>query len=116
MTHKQGQCILVCGGRDYDNMGKVREVLDELNPSLVIHGAARGADQLAQHWCDYNHVDFLQFPADWKRHGKAAGPLRNAKMLRYGKPGLVVAFPGGRGTANMVKLALEADVPVLVIE
>lgn len=108
----QFRTVLVCGGRNYDNMGKVTEVLNEIQPWLVIHGAARGADQLAQQWCDYNFVGFLQFPANWKKHGKAAGPKRNAKMLKYGKPDLVVAFPGGKGTANMVKLAGEAGVPV----
>ena len=56
------------------------------------------------------------FPADWIRHGRAAGPIRNEQMLREGCPDLVVAFhddPGlGRGTADMVRRALAAGVPV----
>lgn len=44
--------------------------------------------------------------------GKAAGPIRNQRMLDDGKPDRVLAFPGGRGTANMVKLAKAAGVPV----
>lgn len=50
--------------------------------------------------------------ADWKKHGKAAGPIRNGIMLRDGKPDMVVAFPGGRGTANMVDQARLADLIV----
>jgi hypothetical protein len=43
------------------------------------------------------------------------GPIRNKPMLEEGKPDLVVAFPSGRGTANMMKQAREAGVPVRVI-
>lgn len=106
------KCVLVCGGRDYDNMGKVSEVLDEEAPDMIIHGAARGADHLAQHYANYHSLPFMQYPAEWTKHGSAAGPIRNAKMLKYGKPDLVVAFPGGRGTRNMVNLARKAGVPV----
>ena len=55
----------------------------------------------------------LAFPAEWKKHGKAAGPIRNRKMLQDGKPDLVLAFPGGRGTANMVELATDAGIRVM---
>ena len=52
-----------------------------------------------------NGVVVEEFKADWDKFGRAAGPIRNAQMLREGKPDLVVAFPGGRGTANMVAQA-----------
>lgn len=54
-------------------------------------------------------------PADWKRHGRAAGPIRNQKMLEE-KPEMVVAFPGGKGTADMVKKAGQAGIEVFVVE
>jgi hypothetical protein len=55
------------------------------------------------------------FPADWEKYGKAAGPIRNQQILVEGKPDLVVAFQGGRGTANMVSRAQQAGVPVVEI-
>ena len=79
----------------------------------LIHGAARGADSLAAAWARSRGIPALAFPADWKQDGKAAGFIRNARMLRDGRPELVVAFPGGNGTAHMVKLARSAGVTVL---
>ena len=57
----------------------------------------------------------LAYPANWKKHGRAAGPIRNKQMLEEAKPDLVIAFPGGAGTANMVKQAREAGVKVEII-
>jgi hypothetical protein len=109
--------VLVCGGRDYRDQTRAWAVLDDLldrvKPSLtVICGAANGADALAADWAIARSVALSWFPADWKRHGKAAGPIRNQKMLDEGKPDLCIAFPGGRGTADMVRRAREAGVEV----
>jgi hypothetical protein len=108
--------ILVCGGRDYADARSLNATLDTLHAERpvteLIHGAARGADRLAAAWAETRRIPALAFPADWERHGKSAGFLRNADMLRQGRPGVVLAFPGGRGTAHMVKLARKAGVPV----
>ncbi len=82
----------------------------------IISGAAKGVDSVAIDWAITNWLSFKEFPANWDKYGKAAGPIRNKQMLEEGKPDLVVAFPGGRGTANMVKLAKEAGVEVIEIE
>ena len=82
---------------------------------MIIHGDANGADRLASQWAVDNGLKVEPYPADWAKQGRAAGPIRNKRMLEEGKPDLVVAFPGGRGTANMTKQAGEAGVPVMVI-
>lgn len=111
--------VLVCGGRDYADSAEVDGVLSSLHAesvdgiSFVIHGDAPGADALAGCWAEENDVPVLRFPADWAAHGRAAGPLRNAQMLAEGRPSLVVAFPGGRGTADMVRRARAAGVHVV---
>ena len=109
--------ILVCGGREYANVRALDEALDaihrEKNISRLIHGAARGADSLAAAWARSRGIPLLAFPAGWKKDGRAAGFVRNARMLRDGRPELVVAFPGGKGTAHMVNLAVAAGVAVL---
>lgn len=120
--------ILVCGGREYgfdDPVGKsnfVRMMLlkvlhwgrgQELPMDVtIIHGDATGADTLGGLAAQWFGWKCEVYPADWEKHGKAAGPIRNKQMLDEGKPDLVVAFPGGKGTANMVKQAREAGVEV----
>jgi hypothetical protein len=56
------------------------------------------------------------YPADWAKHGRAASPIRNQQMLDEGRPNLVVAFPGGRGTADMVRRARSAGVEVIEVD
>jgi hypothetical protein len=56
------------------------------------------------------------YPADWTRHGKAAGPKRNQLMLDKEKPDLVIAFPGGKGTADMVARAKAQGFKVMEVE
>lgn len=108
--------VLVCGGRNYDDRELVRIVLDRIHKetpiTAIIHGAAPGADTLAGWWATVNEVSNQDYPADWKKHGKAAGPIRNLQMLTEGRPDMVLAFPGGRGTANMVDQAILAGVVV----
>jgi hypothetical protein len=78
----------------------------------VIHGDAVGADRFAGEWARLRSIEEIPFPPDWATHGRAAGPIRNKQMLDEGRPDLVVAFPGGRGTANMVMQAMATGVPV----
>jgi hypothetical protein len=107
--------LLVCGGRDYTDRATVFAVLDRVHAhrpiTCLVHGAARGADSLGAAWAISRGIHTEPHPADWLRLGKAAGPLRNAEMLATGVDG-VLAFPGGRGTAHMVRIAREAGVPV----
>lgn len=110
--------VLVCGGRDYKDAMAVFGVLDGLHRkhtvTAIIHGNAKGADELADEWAA-GKVETLTFTPLWKEHGNAAGPLRNQKMLEEGKPDLVVAFPGKRGTADMVRRAKRAGIPLMEI-
>lgn len=104
--------LLVCGGRNYRDSNTVYSVLDALRPDYVIQGGATGADRLALEWALSNQIAYQTFEANWSL-GRKAGPLRNARMLREGRPELVLAFPGGAGTKDMVSKAAEAGVPVI---
>lgn len=111
--------VLVCGGRDYRDQARVFAVLDKLHNeagiSCIIQGGAKGADRLASMWADRARVDDELYEADWENQGSFAGPARNKRMLEEGRPDLVVAFPGGRGTADMVRKARRAGVEVVEI-
>jgi len=104
--------VLVCGGRDYKDVMKMAGVLYDIYITLIIEGGADGADTLARKWAERNEIPHLEFPAQWKKLGPKAGPIRNQQMLDEGKPDMVIAFPGGKGTAHMVKIAQEANIPV----
>jgi len=111
--------VLVCGGRDYANADALHEALDRLHTerqfSLVITGGARGADTMAHDWAVSRDIPTEVLMAEWERLGRKAGPLRNQRMLQEGKPDLVIAFPGGRGTANMIGQASADGVEVIAI-
>lgn len=132
--------VLICGGRMFGRVppdcppedyarekaratrqqSQLRAALDRLHAerrfSLVIHGAAMGADRLAGRWAEWKGLPVQSYPItslDWQRWGHAAGPIRNERMLVEGRPALVVAFAGSAGTQDMVRRALAAGVEVV---
>lgn len=111
--------VLVTGGRNYSDVQRVNAVLSQLHAKagidLIIQGGARGADELAFAWARSVGIPEVQFDADWENHGSFAGPMRNTRMLQEGRPDVVIAFPGGRGTADMVRKARKAGVEVIEI-
>lgn len=115
--------VLVCGGRNFYDWRRLEAILDlyrdgpeKTKPTLIIHGAASGADSLAGQWATYNGIKVETYPAEWKVHGRAAGGIRNQLMLDQGKPELVIAFPGGNGTADMVNRAKAAGAGIVVAD
>ena len=117
--------VLVTGGRGYQNCEAVFERLATCRESaarnglklIVIHGdCPTGADHWAALWSRREGIDERRYPAQWNLHGRSAGPRRNQQMVTEGQPDLVVAFPGGRGTADLVRRARAADVLVAHLE
>lgn len=113
--------ILVCGGRDFNNWFQLSTFLDDLQTLYpdgikIISGGASGADFLAKVYCRDRGIEYTEYPAEWGRYGKQAGMIRNSKMLELGNPDLVVAFPGGKETGNMIKISEQAGIPVASLE
>jgi predicted Rossmann-fold nucleotide-binding protein len=111
--------VLVCGGRDYDDRDALYAALDSLHAEhgfmVVIAGGARGADTLAAEWAGDRGIPTQVYMAEWERLGRKAGPIRNQRMLDEGRPDLVVAFPGGTGTAGMMGIARKAGIEVIAL-
>lgn len=109
--------LLVCGGRDFRDKPMAFAVLSWLRKSydefVIIQGGANGADALARDWCRANGVQFITEFARWDLWGKRAGPIRNADMLHKHNPEMVLAFPGGTGTADMVRRSRKAGLIVM---
>ncbi len=107
---------IICGGRNFRDRTKVNRVLDAARDRLgldcIIQGGADGADFYACEWAFDRDLGVCSYNADWKAHGKKAGPIRNARMLSEGNPDFVIAFPGGAGTEDMCRQAEAAGVTV----
>jgi hypothetical protein len=108
--------VIACGGRHYPHAGRVFRIMDmvhaEVGIDLLVNGGAPGADLLARRWAVERRVKTKFLYADWSRFGFAAGPIRNREMLAF-DIGLVVAFPGGKGTADMARQAGDAGILVM---
>lgn len=117
--------VLVCGGRDYTDRDRVHNTLCQIDAdrgpiTCIIHGAATGADNEGMIWAQMmaesgRSITHAPFAAEWRKHGRAAGPIRNQRMLDVGRPEIVIAFPGGRGTTDMVRRARSAGIEVMVM-
>jgi hypothetical protein len=118
--------LLVCGSRTWSDYRRLRRTLEatvagrQAEQVTVIEGGARGADRMAGHLACMHGWGLEVYPARWQQEGRAAGIRRNARMLQEGRPELVVAFTVGpleesRGTADMVRRARAAGVPVHIV-
>ena len=110
--------VLVCGSRHFTDYDLLEKVLDEYDITVVIEGEARGADTLARTYAERRGLDVCAFPAQWDKHKKAAGPIRNTQMLVEGLPEIVIAFlaKDSRGTQNMIDQARKKGIKVDVVE
>jgi hypothetical protein len=99
--------LIVAGGRDFTDNELLYKKLDKLLESLpiteIVAGGATGADRLGVEWAIERGVTFKEFNADWRHHGKKAGPIRNRQMAEYADS--LIAFWDGqsRGTKHMIQ-------------
>ena len=111
--------VLVCGGRDFKKWSIIFNHLKTLhekhNITHIITGGADGADSYAKGCARELGIQTVECDANWNLYGKAAGPIRNRNMLDL-QPDLVIAFPGGKGTASMKALAQQAGIEVIELE
>lgn len=111
--------VLVCGGRDFimsdHYASRLHDWLGRVKATEVIHGGARGADTESGKIAAGRGLSVRVFKADWEHDGKRAGPIRNQRMLDEGRPDIILAFPGGRGTEDMVRRAKAAGIKVVEV-
>ena len=115
--------ILICGSRHWSDREAIEKALQQALEYLpkedltIMHGWAKGADQIAEDLSNEYHIGIRGYPADWEKHGKAAGPLRNQEMIDAG-PDVVLAFTynleEAKGTKDTVTRARKANIPVFV--
>lgn len=108
--------VIVTGGRDFLDYECVKSVLQLFDIGLLIQGAATGADALAKRYAIEHNLPFEDVPAQWSKYGNSAGPIRNIQMLEKFPNAVVIAFPGGRGTANCISEARKRHMIVLEVK
>ncbi len=122
---KKNRRIIVAGGVHFNDYKALENTLDEYFKCVskdeieIISGHARGADSLGERYAQEHDIKCTVFPADWKKYGRAAGPIRNKKMLEYAmeqQAGLVAFWNGeSKGTKNMISIAEKAGIEVKIV-
>jgi hypothetical protein len=109
--------LIIAGGRDFEDYCLLCEFMTQFAPEviLILCGKARGADTLGERWARQNNIKVEYYPALWKTHGLAAGPIRNIEMAKNATH--LLAFHDGKskGTAHMIKVAQEHGLLVKVV-
>jgi predicted Rossmann fold nucleotide-binding protein DprA/Smf involved in DNA uptake len=113
--------VIIAGGRDFNDYALLERILTRLlsktplEEVLIISGGAKGADKLGERYAKEKGIALQVFPADWDKHGKKAGYLRNAEMAKEGTH--LVAFWDGqsKGTKHMIDLARKRNLDVRII-
>ena len=116
--------IIIAGTRTFHDYDKLRHVMSEIAGNIpkdnieIVSGGCSGADRLAEVFARRNGISLKVFRADWKKYGRAAGPIRNRDMAEYvGATGFLVAFWDGksRGTKHMIETGTERGLWVRVV-
>ena len=113
--------VIIAGCRDFNDYELLKEKCDyflqdeEKEDVVIISGHASGADALGERYAQERGFQLETFPADWKAHGRAAGPIRNARMASAANA--LIAFWDGksRGTKNMIETAKNHNLKVVVV-
>ena len=109
--------LLIAGGRDFDDYEYLKQSLNDIvyDNIIIISGAAKGADSLGEKWAAENGHSVLRFNADWDKHGRSAGPIRNAEMVKFIEQQtakMAVFFWNGKssGTKHCIECCKKADI------
>lgn len=113
--------VIIAGCRDFTDYELLREKCDyhlqnlRLEDIVIVSGHASGADSLGERYAQERGFQLETYPADWQAHGRAAGPIRNAKMANVAHA--LIAFWDGksRGTKNMIETARKYNLKVAVV-
>ena len=121
--------IIICGGRHFDDYSRLESVMNDVMSKIapwrdvieIVSGHCEGADQLGELYASNHGLPCKVFPAQWKKYGRSAGPIRNSKMVKYASEAempVVVAFrnPRTKGTNDTVKKAEKHGFKVFIID
>lgn len=113
--------VIIAGSRDCDDYFEVKQAIrmSGFNITEVVSGCCRGVDRLGERWAKDSNLPVKSFPADWNKHGKAAGPIRNRQMAEYvGSAGGLIAIVSkeSKGTKDMIRVAKIYDLKIFAYD
>jgi len=100
--------VIIAGSRTITDYNLIKSAVEKSGwfdkITEIISGCARGVDQLAIRFAKEHNIPVAKFPADWDKHGRGAGYIRNAEMGEYGDALIAIHRDNSKGTANMIKV------------
>lgn len=108
--------IIIAGSRSIDDYNQILLAVNNSGFYIteVVSGRARGVDRIGEQYAYKHNLSCAYFPADWKKHGKRAGPIRNAEMAKYADAAVVVWDGKSSGSANMIENMKRLNKPYYV--
>lgn len=110
---------IIAGCRDFTNYPHLKQTVDEFRKTNtiteIVSGGARGADAMGEQYAVEYNIPLKIYPADWEKHGRAAGPIRNRHMAEYGDQLIAIWDGKSRGTKNMIDNMHKLGKPVYII-
>lgn len=108
---------IIAGSRTVNNYDIVSRYIDRCPWDIteVVSGTARGVDRMGEKWSEKNGISVARFPADWDKHGKSAGFIRNEEMAKYADALMAVRRNKSNGTTHMIETALEYNLQMFVV-
>ena len=93
-------------------------LIDLSRIDLVISGKARGGDTAGELWARHEGIPILGMAADWDKHGRKAGYLRNEDMAEVATHCLILRVGGesSKGSTHMINIARNKGLPTYVYE
>lgn len=113
--------LIIAGSRDFKNaklFSKTMQDFVEFHavPSEIISGGCpSGADYYGERWAESHYVQIKLFPADWNKHGKAAGPIRNQQMAAYADRALIFWDGKSKGSQSMIEEMKRLNKPYTIV-
>lgn len=109
--------VIIAGSRKMQDYSLVPLAVEASGFDITeeVCGEAAGADTFGALWAYKNDIPIKRFPADWKRYGNAAGPIRNGEMKEYADAAIIFIWEGSRGSQDMLRKMQDAGKPVYVV-
>lgn len=109
---------IIAGSRTIDDYAVVAAAVAASGFAIteVVSGCARGVDQLGEQWAYAHQLPIARFPADWKRYGRRAGPIRNNEMVGYAQALIAVWDGTSNGTHHIINAARREGRKVFVYQ
>lgn len=99
--------VIIAGSRNITSFAVVEAAIKQSGFEIteVVSGRCRGVDLLGEDWAKRNGIPVKPFPADWDKHGKSAGPIRNMQMAEYAEALIAIPKAHSKGTKDMIRRA-----------